>query len=102
MLDIFPAALSIKEVTALLSAVGFSSPPAWLRPYGVLSTGQQFRVTLARLLAEDGGTAPQPIVLDEFTSVVDRTVAQIGARGAGEDRSRKASCVLSPSAVTTT
>jgi GNAT superfamily N-acetyltransferase len=80
VLDGFPADLSVKEVTALLSAVGFSSPPAWLRPFHVLSTGQQFRATLARLLAE-GLTHPTdaPLVLDEFTSVVDRTVAQIGS-----------------------
>jgi GNAT superfamily N-acetyltransferase len=60
-----------------LSAVGFSAPPAWLRPFHVLSTGQKFRVTLALLLA----TAPagKPVVFDEFTSVVDRTVAQIGS-----------------------
>jgi len=75
LLDAFPAHLSIKDVTALLSAVGFSSPPAWLRPFHVLSTGQQFRVTLARLLAE----APELAVMDEYTSVVDRTVAQIGS-----------------------
>ena len=47
IVDAFPAALSVKDVTALLSSVGFSSPPAWLRPFHVLSTGQQFRVTLA-------------------------------------------------------
>jgi ABC-type Mn2+/Zn2+ transport system ATPase subunit len=75
ILDAFPADLPIKDVTALLSAVGFSSPPAWLRPFHALSTGQQFRVTLARLLA-----APAPlVVLDEYSSVVDRTVAQIGS-----------------------
>lgn len=65
LLDGFPASLSIKDITALLSAVGFSSPPAWLRPFHVLSTGQQFRVTLARLLAE----APELAVMDEYTSV---------------------------------
>jgi GNAT superfamily N-acetyltransferase/alpha-D-ribose 1-methylphosphonate 5-triphosphate synthase subunit PhnL len=75
LLDGFPAGLPIKDITALLSAVGFSSPPAWLRPFQVLSTGQQFRVTLARLLAE----APELCVLDEYTSVVDRTVAQVGS-----------------------
>jgi GNAT superfamily N-acetyltransferase len=75
LLDGFPAALSIKDITALLSAVGFASPPAWLRPFHVLSTGQQFRVTLARLLAE----MPDLAVLDEYTSVVDRTVAQFGS-----------------------
>jgi ABC-type uncharacterized transport system YnjBCD ATPase subunit len=81
LLDAFPTAASIKEITALLSSVGFSSPPAWLRPFDVLSTGQQFRVTLARLLAEAlARPAPRPpIVLDEFTSVVDRTVARVGS-----------------------
>src|SRR5205823_11754044 len=46
-------------------------------PFRVLSTGQQFRVTLALLLAcaEPGGL----VVCDEYTSVVDRTVAQIGS-----------------------
>lgn len=75
VVDGFPKAQSIKDITGLLSSVGFSSPPAWLRPYGVLSTGQQFRVTLARALAEAGDV----VVVDEFTSVVDRTVAQIGS-----------------------
>ena len=81
LLDAFPETASIKEVTALLSAVGFSSPPAWLRPFHVLSTGQQFRVTLARLLAE-ALAEPQLVVLDEYTSVVDRTVAQVGSAAA--------------------
>ena len=76
LLDSFPETLPIQEITALLSSVGFSSPPAWLRPFHVLSTGQQFRVSLARLLAESSN---EPIVMDEFTSVVDRTVAQIGS-----------------------
>jgi ABC-type lipoprotein export system ATPase subunit len=83
VVDGFPAGLSIKDITALLSSVGFSSPPAWLRPYRVLSTGQQFRVTLARLLAEalarPADQPPSHIVFDEFTSVVDRTVARIGS-----------------------
>jgi GNAT superfamily N-acetyltransferase len=75
VLDAFPPGLPIKEIVKLLSSVGFSSPPAWLRPYHVLSTGEQFRVRLARLLAEQ----PRLAVMDEFTSVVDRTVAQLGA-----------------------
>lgn len=75
LLDAFPAEMGIKDISALLSSVGFSSPPLWLRPFGVLSTGQQMRVTVARLLAEQKDLA----VMDEFTSVVDRTVAQIGS-----------------------
>ena len=75
IVDAFPAGLPIKELTGLLSSVGFSSPPSWLRPFRCLSNGEQFRVTLARALAE----SPQLAVVDEFTSVVDRTVAQIGS-----------------------
>lgn len=75
ILDSFPQNMSIKEITALLSSVGFSSPPSWLRPFQVLSNGEQFRVNMARTLAE----MPQLAVVDEFTSVVDRTVAQIGS-----------------------
>jgi ABC-type phosphate/phosphonate transport system ATPase subunit/GNAT superfamily N-acetyltransferase len=81
ILDGFPEALGIKEVTEVLSSVGFSSPPAWLRPFHVLSTGQQFRVTLARLIAEAmvAAARDRPIVFDEYTSVVDRTVARVGS-----------------------
>lgn len=75
ILDAFPSPMSIKDIVELLSSVGFSSPPAWRRPWRALSTGEQFRVELARLLA----FAPDLAVVDEFTSVVDRTVAQIGS-----------------------
>lgn len=75
VLDAFPTDMSIKDITALLSSVGFSSPPAWVRPFHVLSNGEQFRVNMARTLAE----MPEMAVVDEFTSVVDRTVAQIGS-----------------------
>ena len=75
LLDSFPAGMSVKEIAELLSSVGFSSPPSWLRPFHVLSNGEQFRVSLARTLAESTDLA----VVDEFTSVVDRTVAQIGS-----------------------
>lgn len=75
LVDGFPDEMPIKAVTELLSSVGFSSPPAWLRPFHVLSNGEQFRVTLARAICD-----PRPIVcVDEFTSVVDRTVAQVAS-----------------------
>ena len=77
ILDSFPAGMPVKEIVTLLCSVGFSSPPSWMRPYRVLSTGEQFRVSMARTLAE---TPAQGLaVVDEFTSVVDRTVAQIGS-----------------------
>ena len=75
ILDGFPKEMSIKEILDLLSSVGFSSPPSWVRPFKVLSNGEKFRVNMARTLAEH----PDLAVVDEFTSVVDRTVAQIGS-----------------------
>lgn len=74
LLDDFPESLSIQEVVGLLSSVGFSSPPSWRKPFSVLSQGEQFRVTLARALAVSSGL----VVMDEFTSVVDRVVARCG------------------------
>src|SRR5438876_4096097 len=40
-LDDFPETLPVKDLVGLVCAVGFSSPPDWLRPFHVLSTGQQ-------------------------------------------------------------
>jgi GNAT superfamily N-acetyltransferase len=98
--------LPIKEILGLFTAVGFSSPPSWIKPYHVLSTGEQFRCDLARALAGGSGQskveseapesrdppaaasgAPLPalhtplplVVFDEFTSVVDRNVARIAS-----------------------
>jgi GNAT superfamily N-acetyltransferase len=69
------AAGPIKHITAALTAVGFSSPPHWVKPYQVLSNGERFRCDLARAILEGGDL----VVFDEFTSVVDRTVARIGS-----------------------
>ena len=66
---------SFDSVTAALSAVGLGSVPSWLRPYQVLSNGERFRADLARLVC----TAPAKVVIDEFSSVVDRQIARIGA-----------------------
>lgn len=68
--------LPIKKITHALTAVGFGSPPGWLKPYQVLSTGEQLRANLARCLLD---TESDPVVFDEFTSVVDRTVAHVGS-----------------------
>ncbi|HEY2760132.1 MAG TPA: GNAT family N-acetyltransferase [Pirellulales bacterium] len=70
--------LSIHDVTGLLTAVGFSSPPSWVKPYQVLSGGEKFRCDLARALSRPP-SASSLVAFDEFTSVVDRNVAQIGS-----------------------
>jgi ABC-type lipoprotein export system ATPase subunit len=77
ILDAFPDAMGTQEIAQLLSAVGLGSVPSWLRPFSVLSTGEQFRATVARALAE--ATTGTPVVIDEFTSVVDRQVAKVGS-----------------------
>lgn len=75
IVDCMPKYANMEQITATFNAVGFSSPPSWLKPYAVLSNGQRMRTDLAFALLE---TRPL-IVFDEFTSVVDRTVAQIGS-----------------------
>ena len=62
-------------VTGALSGVGLGTVPAWLRPFHVLSNGEKFRANLARVLCEE----PDKVVIDEFTSVVDRQIAKFGA-----------------------
>jgi len=52
-----------------LSAAGLMSVPEWVKPFSVLSNGQQFRANLARSLHNEA-------VIDEFTSVIDRNVAK--------------------------
>lgn len=75
VIDSFDAGMSVQQITEALSAVGFNTIPAWLRPYGTLSNGEKFRADLARTIVR-----PEPLVwVDEFTSVVDRQVAKIGS-----------------------
>jgi GNAT superfamily N-acetyltransferase len=79
IIDELPAETAV-DAARVLTAVGFSSPPAWLRPFATLSTGEQFRCELARALLRAsrsavGGERPI-VVMDEFTSAVDRRVAR--------------------------
>ena len=85
VVDDFAEHLGIKDIVEALSSVGFSSPPSWLKPFHVLSNGEQFRATLARTIAE----ASEVAVVDEFTSVVDRTVAKIGSYAVGKSVRRR-------------
>lgn len=62
---------SVNEISKMFYAVGFGSVPSWLKPYSVLSNGEKMRVDLARALLEKDF-----VCFDEFTSVVDRQVAQ--------------------------
>lgn len=75
ILDDMPKEATVKEIAAMLTAVGFSSPPSWLKPYGVLSNGEKMRCDIARAILEKR----ELFVFDEFTSVVDRNVARVSS-----------------------
>ncbi len=82
--------LPVRQVTELFTAVGFGSSPAWVKPYHVLSCGEQFRCDLAKALSKGASYQTQDVssstsqlapnaplvVFDEYTSVVDRQVAK--------------------------
>ncbi len=72
---IAPSTRNFEKVTGALSSVGLGDVPSWLKPFKSLSNGQQFRAGMARLIVD----APNEVVVDEFTSVVDRQIAKIGA-----------------------
>lgn len=75
ILDDMPKECSLEQITNAFNSVGFSSPPSWLKSHSVLSNGQKMRVDLARSILDEKDF----FVFDEFTSVVDRNVAQIAS-----------------------
>lgn len=79
-------------VTGALANVGLGDVPSWLRPFHALSNGQRFRAGLARVITD----APDEVIIDEFTSVVDRQIAKIGAMAfaKGWRRNKGKKCVL--------
>ncbi|MEW4453822.1 hypothetical protein AB1L30_14200 [Bremerella sp. JC817] len=85
VVDGFDRRLSTRAITQALVACGLGSPPAWCRPYHTLSTGEQFRADLARGLASPG----KLLVLDEFTSVVDRPAARLACHAVRRALDRK-------------
>ena len=89
VVDGFDETLSGKQITAMLNAVGFSSPPAWIKPWHVLSNGEKFRCDLAHALLKN----QELIAFDEFTSVVDRQVARFGSAAVAKTlRAGRAKC----------
>jgi hypothetical protein len=66
--------LEPKDAALVLTSMGLSSVPTWLRPFHALSNGEQYRATLAYLVAVAKDN--EVILVDEYTSVVDRDVAK--------------------------
>lgn len=72
VLDNMPSGKTTEEITKTFNSVGFATVWSWLKPYSVLSNGEKMRVDLARAILND-----YPVIsFDEFTSVVDRTIAK--------------------------
>lgn len=71
VVDDMPKQCGMDEIERMFYAVGFGSVPSWLKPFDVLSNGEKMRAELARAMLERDF-----VVFDEFTSVVDRQVAQ--------------------------
>lgn len=74
IIDQFPKELSYDDCANLLSGIGLTSVPCWIRPVLSLSNGQRSRAQAALILGNLGESIN---VIDEWTSVVDRTVAKV-------------------------
>lgn len=63
-----------QEASQILCAMGLASVPTWIRPYSSLSNGEKYRAEVAKRISSEsvGGI----ILVDEYTSVVDRNVAK--------------------------
>lgn len=72
VLDEMPKNKTTEQITSVFNSVGFATVWSWLKPYSVLSNGEKMRVDLANAILSE----KQTIVFDEFTSVVDRTIAK--------------------------
>jgi ABC-type ATPase with predicted acetyltransferase domain len=75
VIDDFQENINVDDIIKMFCSCGFSSPTSWLKPYSVLSGGEQMRVDLSRALLETHNI----IVFDEFTSVVDRDIAKFAS-----------------------
>ncbi len=72
ILDQFPEHMDYDQRVAILSGIGLTQVPCWVRPVKTLSNGQKSRAEAALLMCKNELT-----VIDEWTSVVDRTVAKV-------------------------
>jgi len=73
IIDQLPEGLSYDECANLLSGIGLTSVPCWIRPVKTLSNGQRSRAEAALSMVK----SDDMVMIDEWTSVVDRTVAKV-------------------------
>lgn len=75
VIEQFPKEWTYEDCAKALTGAGLSSVVCWIRPAKTLSNGQKARAEIALQLSQD----KEFILIDEFTSVVDRTIAKIMA-----------------------
>ena len=71
VIEQFPDDYDYDTCAKMLSGIGLTAVPCWIRPMYTLSNGQQARAIAALQMA-----TMDVFVVDEWTSVVDRTVAK--------------------------
>lgn len=74
VIDQFPDDFEYADCAEMLCGVGLTSVPCWIRPAYTLSNGQKARAECALQMARQDSNI---IIIDEWTSVVDRTVAKV-------------------------
>lgn len=66
---------NIDEIIDIFNKVWFNTPKSRLKPYNVLSNWEKMRVDLCKALLSKNDI----VIFDEYTSVVDRVVAQVSS-----------------------
>ena len=74
ILNQMPDNLTYEECASLLNGIGLNTVPCWLRPVKTLSNGQRARAEAVLLMCQ--ALKGEIVFIDEWTSVVDRTVAK--------------------------
>ena len=74
VIEQFSDSMNYEDCSKALSGIGLTSVPCWIRPIKTLSNGQKARAEASLLMHKENVPI---IVIDEWTSVVDRTVAKI-------------------------
>tara|TARA_R110000824_G_scaffold158206_1_gene331919 strand:- start:120 stop:1244 length:1125 start_codon:yes stop_codon:yes gene_type:complete len=67
-----PEDMTYDECALMLNGIGLNSVPCWIRPLKTLSNGQKARAEAVFLMCQN----KEIVFIDEWTSVVDRTVAK--------------------------
>jgi ABC-type Mn2+/Zn2+ transport system ATPase subunit len=89
VIEQFPESWDYEKCQATLNGIGLSQVVCWIRPLKTLSNGQQARAIAALQMGRKGN-----FVVDEWTSVVDRTVAKAMSLSLGKHARRTESQIV--------